>query len=167
MTDVPIERGCLAVMPRSHRKETTIHCPGKTSDFDNSIPDQILGTPEGEQEPKLLPVKKGGAVLFTQYTEHGGMPNLTDKLRWSFDLRFNPAGQSSGREIFPGFLARSSVNPDSVLQNATAYKQLWDEARAKISRELYQKPIYDNSRWDKYRASEVCSFVGYEETEPV
>ena len=115
MTDVSVERGCLAAMRGSHKKQTTIHCPGKTSDFDNSIPDNILGTPEGEQEATLLPVKRGGAVILTQYTEHGGMPNLTDKLRWSFDLRFNPAGQLSGRSVFPSFLARSKENPEQVL----------------------------------------------------
>lgn len=41
------------------------------------------------------------------------------------DLRYNPIGQHSGREAFPGFVARSRANPDSELDDPKVWASIW------------------------------------------
>jgi phytanoyl-CoA hydroxylase len=119
LADVDEENGCLVVIPRSHSKSLR-HC----SDH-NGIP---LSDLPGEPQP--LPMKAGSVLLFHRQTPHAALPNRTDKIRFSFDLRYQPAGQPTGRDAFPGFLARSKTNPDGVLKTADAWTEMWDRARA-------------------------------------
>ncbi len=64
-----------------------------------------------------IPMKRGDVLFLTKYTLHGSLPNTSDEVRWSFDRRCNPIGQPTGREAFPGFVARSRANPDSELHD--------------------------------------------------
>lgn len=61
--------------------------------------------------------------------------NHSDNIRWSFDLRYNPIGQATGRSAFPGFVARSRENPQSELHDAATWRQLWVDARHKLATE--------------------------------
>ena len=36
-----------------------------------------------------------------KHTIHGSLPNVSDEIRWSLDLRYNPTGQPTGRPEFP------------------------------------------------------------------
>ena len=69
-----------------------------------------------------------------EVTCHSSLPNVSDKMRISFDLRYNPIGQPAGRPLFPGFVARSRHNPASGLRDAEAWAQSWYEMRKKLSR---------------------------------
>ena len=62
-------------------------------------------------------------------TCHGSLPNRSDRIRWSLDLRYNPTGQHTGRPVFPGFVARSRRNPDSELDDPAVWAGLWRQAR--------------------------------------
>ena len=53
-------------------------------------------------------------------------------IRWSFDLRYNPIGQDSGREVFPGFVARSRKDPASELRDPAAWAELWYQTRRRM-----------------------------------
>ena len=68
-----------------------------------------------------------------KHTIHGALPNLSDTIRWSFDLRYNPTGQATGRQVFPGFVARSRQNPDSELRDPDQWSQLWTQARTEMA----------------------------------
>ena len=46
---------------------------------------------------------------------HSSLPNLSENIRWSLDLRYNPIGQPTGRAWFPGFIARSKSKPESEM----------------------------------------------------
>lgn len=46
---------------------------------------------------KRSPIGPGGVVLFHPMTIHGSLPNRGDRLRWSFDLRYNRTGEVPGR----------------------------------------------------------------------
>ncbi len=157
MTDAAVENSCLVAMAGSHKKGFEKHCPGKTTNFDNCIPGRLLGDADGKKRPVVLPVKAGSAVLMTMTTEHAATPNKTDKLRWSFDLRFNKIGQPTGRAVFPGFVARSKANPDIAVRKHADYVALWDAARAKLSAEIEETVLYDNSRFERYRNDPACS----------
>lgn len=54
-----------------------------------------------------------GDVLFMhRLTKQGSLPNRSDDIRWSFDLRYQPIGLPTGRPLFPGFVARSRQHPE-------------------------------------------------------
>jgi len=127
ITDATVENGCLQVIPGSHRKSMLQHCPSPQL----SIPEAQFDV----ESAVALPVAAGGAVLFHPQTIHSSLVNVTDSIRWSFDLRYNVTGQATGRPMFPDFVVRSKADPASVTVNAERWCKLWQEARAKLAAE--------------------------------
>ena len=125
VTDATVENGCLQVIPGSHREAMQRHCPSPQL----SIPLSQLNVDSAVP----VPVKAGGAVLFHPQTIHGSLTNLSDSIRWSFDLRYNVTGQSTGRPMFPEFIVRSKQNPASVIVDANRWRCMWEEARDVLS----------------------------------
>ena len=135
LEDVSIEQGPLKVVPKSHKPGLQIHCLNYTGNG----PKQTVG---GAQIPEKLfaaetvvplPVKRGEVILMHKHTIHGSLPNLSDTIRWSFDLRYNPTGQATGRQVFPGFVARSRQNPGAELRDPDQWSQLWSQARTEMA----------------------------------
>lgn len=160
MMDVPLEKGPLVVIPRSHKKDggkVTTHCAGKGIAVENYIPSKLLGDDRGGKEVIPLPVKAGGVVLLNRFTEHSALNNKSDELRWSFDLRWHPTGQPNGRPAFPEFVARSRANPASELRDAATWKQMWVDAKWNILNELYKGDIYNIERLRKFANSPICA----------
>lgn len=152
MTDATVKNGCMMCVAGSHRQEMTLHCPGShaTSSAEIYIPDDLI-----DQE-KVVPLEvgRGGVVLLHQLTEHGSYDNNSDQIRWSFDLRYHPIGHKTGRDIFPGFVARSTANPDQVLTDADAWARLWHDTRDQI---VAGKHVQFNERWLKYGRHQLCA----------
>ena len=152
MTDATIENGCMMAVEGSHIKEVTMHCPGShaSSSAEIFIPDELI------EEDKIvsLEVGKGGIVLLHQRTEHGSYDNRSDKIRWSFDLRYQPVGEKSGREVFPGFVARSRANPDQVLADPDAWAQEWFDTRDRI---IAGEHVQFNERWLPFSRHQYCA----------
>ena len=73
---------------------------------------------------------------------HGSLSNISDNIRWSFDLRYNPIGQDTGREIFPGFIARSNNDSSNEFRDSKKWKILWEETRKKMSK-INQEDMMD------------------------
>jgi len=80
-----------------------------------------------------LPMQPGDVLFMHRRTRHCGLPNMSDRIRWSFDLRYQPIGQPTGRQWFPGFVARSRAEPATELRDAAAWAQLWRDARSKLA----------------------------------
>ena len=97
-------------------------------------------------------MKRGDVLFLHRRTCHGSLPNISNKVRWSFDLRYNPIGQHTGRKAFPGFVARSRANPESELHDAAQWAASWDEAQRKIVAEGSETFF---NRWDEN--AEVCA----------
>ncbi len=133
VTDATVENGCLQVI--GNETELLPHCPQKQT----AIAPGLIDT----RRAKPLPVKAGGAVLFHPMTPHASLPNLSDGIRWSFDLRFNVTGQPTGRAHFPEFIARSRANPDTELRDWREWKRMWEAARARLA----TGPHIDIHRW--------------------
>lgn len=129
-TQADEENGCLAVVPGSHRRELVTHCQSShaLTRGQISIPEPLV---EPNQVP--LPMNPGDAVFFHSLLQHAGLPNRSDRIRWSFDLRYQPIGQPTGREWFPGFIARSTAKPRSVLEDPRTWSQLWQDARTRLA----------------------------------
>ena len=82
VTDATVENGCLQVI--ANETELLPHCPQVQTSIAEGFIDKSAARP--------LPVKAGGAVLFHPMTPHASLPNLSDGIRWSFDLRYNRTG---------------------------------------------------------------------------
>ena len=149
LMDTDEENGCLQVVPGSHRgADMLTHCPGGKDVQGNLL------IPESEFEigkAVAVPLKKGDALFFTKYTVHSSFPNNSDRIRWSFDLRYNPVGQPTGRAFLPGFVARSRSKPETELHDAAKWREMWEDARAALAESDH--PGY--YRWDGSEA--VCA----------
>ena len=152
MTPAQVENGCMVAVPGSHRADPALamHCPGSTvSSAEIFIPDDLIG-----QDVVPLAVERGGLVLLHQRTVHGSLENTSDRLRWSFDLRYFRTGQASGREVFPSFVARSRTAPEAELRDADAYREAWFDARDRLAA---QGEIAFNTRWSRYGDHPLCA----------
>jgi ectoine hydroxylase-related dioxygenase (phytanoyl-CoA dioxygenase family) len=115
------------VVPRSRRQGLATHCPGGVGVH---IPDKLFAI----EEALPLPMRKGDVLLLHRHTIHGSLDNTTDdQVRLSFDLRYQPVGQPSGRPVFPGFVARSAAQPAAVLRDPMAWAESWYDARERLA----------------------------------
>ena len=94
-----------------------------------------------------LPTRRGDALLLHKRTIHSSLSNVSDKIRWSFDLRYNPTGQHTGRGAFPGFVARSRRNPDTELRDRDEWSRRWHRTRAELAAVAYSAPF---NRWSAH-----------------
>jgi len=152
MTDATTQMGCMQAVPGSHRWASLgKHCPGRAGVGEIFIPPELV-----DAHPQVdLSVKAGGVVLLNKKTWHGAGPNNSDRIRWSFDLRYQPPGHTTGRECFPAFLARSVAQPNHVLQNANEWAESWQRARTEIS--AGKRDAVFNERWRRYRNDPMCA----------
>jgi len=152
MSDASEQMGCMRAVRGSHHWQSiSKHCPGRGGVGEIFIPDELIE----QHEVVNLDVKAGGVVLLNRRTWHSAGPNLSDKIRWSFDLRYQPPGQHTGRLCFPGFLARSSATPDQVLADAPAWAALWQKAKTDIVNGTTTAVF--NERWEQFRDDPVCA----------
>ncbi len=138
LTDASVESGCLQVIPSSHRDGIHTHC---FSPYGMRIPDDELAL----DQALPVPTRRGDALLLDKRTCHGSLPNVSDRLRCSFDVRYNPIDQATAREQFPGFVARSRRAPESALTDPGAWLALWHDARARLAAAA-EPPVFH--RWD-------------------
>ncbi len=122
LTDASERHGCLKVVPRSHAEGLRLHCPQNGS---MHIPAALV--PENRVRP--VPLSRGDVLFMHRRCMHASLTNVSDEIRWSLDIRYNPIGQPTGRSFLPGFVARSRANPESELHDPTAWRQLWLDAR--------------------------------------
>ena len=155
LTKATVQNGCLVVQPRSHRDGLLPHCPNDAPATNRNggslglhIPDAFLAPEEREVDMEM---DAGDILLMHRRTPHASHRNRSDHVRWSFDLRYNPTGQPSGRSAFPGFVARSAKEPWTELRDPIAWTDMWLEARARVS----GAPMPAFNRWD--RSAVTCA----------
>ena len=135
--DATVENGCLQVIPRSHLAGLLTHCR-----IDGvRIPDALL-----PGEPRPVPVRAGSVLLMQRRTVHSSLENRSEGVRWSFDLRYQPVGQPTGRGVFPGFVARSAAHPEQELHDPEAWRRSWERTRAVLSGS--EQPTFNRWRTD-------------------
>jgi ectoine hydroxylase-related dioxygenase (phytanoyl-CoA dioxygenase family) len=129
LTDADKEMGCLQVIPGSHRGDLSLHClhpdPHRIG-----IPEMLLGEVRQSVETRL-----GDVHFHHRRLQHGSLPNLSDRLRFSFDLRYQPTDQtsvSSGMPdgvMVPGFIARSPSDPEREMRHWREYADYQEAMR--------------------------------------
>lgn len=137
LTDATEENGCLIVVPNSHHDGVLQHCPTGAG---LQIPERYFR----KQDMIPLPMRRGDALFMHRRTCHASLSNNSNDIRWSFDLRYNPIGQTTGREVFPGFIARSRQNPQSELRRADEWADLWYQTRSRLAQQEIHPAI---NRW--------------------
>jgi phytanoyl-CoA hydroxylase len=137
LTEATVENGCLQVIPRSHRADLIGHCPTEKG---VAIPEKLIPTAQAV----ALPMQPGSVLLMTSRTVHSSLDNVTQgEIRISFDLRYQPVGEPTGRPAFPGFVARSAAHPESILRDPAAWARLWHDTRAHLA--TMENPTFN--RW--------------------
>ena len=131
ITDATELNGCLCMIPGSHREGLAPHC------FE--IPQKFRSS-----NVTPLAMKAGSVVFFHRLTKHSSLPNHSEDIRFSLDLRYSPLGLPTGREEFPGFVARSRKNPAEVVTDHRQWAALWQDARARL---IEQGEVVFGSRW--------------------
>src|SRR4029079_15493064 len=134
--DATVENGCLVVWPQSHRQGLLDHCPNPGG---LRIPGQLLSG-----KAKSMPMRRADALLMHKLTVHASLSNHSDNIGGSFDLRYNPIGQPTGRSAFPGFVARSRTHPETELTDAGEWAQMWTYAREQLAQVGHDLPF---NRW--------------------
>jgi ectoine hydroxylase-related dioxygenase (phytanoyl-CoA dioxygenase family) len=121
LVDATLDNGCMEVICGSHRTPLFEHEQGlgPAGNF-KGVRDQDL--PPGERV--LCPVREGGVLLIQHKTFHRSLPNNSDHIRWSLDLRYSDPDMPTGRDDVPGFITRSRRRPDSVCDTATQWNRM-------------------------------------------
>jgi hypothetical protein len=140
LMDANIENGCLQVVPGSHTGKLLTHCPGYRETVGLTIPTHMFAA----NAAMPVPLRKGGALFMHRRTIHSSLPNVSDRIRWSFDLRYHPIGQPTGRSVFPGFVARSKSRPETELHDPEKWYLMWENTRDSLARS--EQPKFN--RWD-------------------
>lgn len=138
LTTATVRHGCLQVIPGSHRGDILVHCPGGPAGLE--IPSSVLS----REGAVAVPLERGDALFLHRRTAHASLPNISNEIRWSFDLRYNPTGQATGRSAFPGFVARSRSNPSTELRDPAVWARMWDDTRRRLATDEPEK----FNRWD-------------------
>jgi ectoine hydroxylase-related dioxygenase (phytanoyl-CoA dioxygenase family) len=111
LVDTNLDNGCLHVWPRTHKTRVVgFHNERHTG----TAYTEIDMKDQAERHAVPLPVPAGSAILFNDRCIHSSTPNLSDHVRWSLDLRYQPTDQERMVEYGVGFLARSRKNPRRV-----------------------------------------------------
>ncbi|MGI8915895.1 MAG: phytanoyl-CoA dioxygenase family protein [Chloroflexota bacterium] len=141
ITDATEENGCLCVVPRSHHGGLVTHCSAQKGGARHGlhIPDALRG-----DNVVPVPIKRGGALFLSRRTMHASLQNESDGVRWSFDLRYQPIGQPTGRPVFPSFVVRSRQQPERAVTDWRTWADLWRTARTNMVR---NPPAGKLNRW--------------------
>ena len=146
LLDAPVESGCLQLIPRSHRRELLTHCMGNMGIH---VPDQSL-----ELDSAIpMPMEAGDVLFMHRHTCHGSLSNVSDRIRWSFDVRYNPTDQPTGRGFLPGFVVRSRRDPETELRDPAEWDRLWHDTHARLA--ALPSDATTTYRWDGEAA--VCA----------
>jgi hypothetical protein len=103
------ENSCLQVAPGYHRGELYAGYNDEETGFlglSKEVRATLTGVP--------IRMEAGDALCFNQLMPHGALPNRSDAIRWSMDVRYEaaPTATESGKK--QGFVARSLERPEWV-----------------------------------------------------
>lgn len=122
VTDALEEHSCIKVVPGSHHAPMLEHLPGMW------VPATAL-----PGAPVTLPMRRGDVLFLHRRMLHASTPNVSEQVRMSFDFRYQPIDQPTGRPLFPGFVARSGRHPERARVDAAMWRQSWLDTRARLA----------------------------------
>lgn len=113
VVDATVENGCLRVIPRTHHEAVAgFHLETYSGTAYRELDDAAVGRLKARARP--VPVGAGAAIIFNDRFIHSSGANASAHIRWSVDLRYQPADQDPMPQYGAGFLARSRAHPERV-----------------------------------------------------
>jgi phytanoyl-CoA hydroxylase len=113
LVDATLQNGCLRVIARTqHEGVGGFHFETYSGTAYRELDEEIVG--HFRSRARSLPVTAGSAIIFNDRFIHSSGPNLSNHIRWSVDLRYQPADQDPMPQHGVGFLARSRAHPERV-----------------------------------------------------
>ncbi|XP_064616893.1 uncharacterized protein LOC135480894 [Liolophura sinensis] len=115
--DTTEENGCMQVVRRGHREGKVARhtcCQGPTwyVMLEEEDMEKELGV-DMTRDLVTVPVKYGGFLLFHNITPHRSLPNVSNDVRWSVDLRWqSPSSNWGFYDIQEGINFRSASDPE-------------------------------------------------------
>lgn len=122
LIDATEETGCMGIIPDAHQRGFLEH---GTEGGTHILPHLIE-----KDEHIIAECPRRGAVFMTPYTPHCGLPNVSNRVRWTLDLRYQPTGQPTGRPFHPAFVVREPDNPTAEQRDFDTWCERWDDALA-------------------------------------
>jgi len=113
-----VENGCMQFVPGTHKLGTVPH---ESREYYLEIAQESLDP--YVQSAIDVELDPGDVVLFQNLLFHRGQPNHSDRIRWSFDWRYQDARQPTLRKE-EGHIARSHHNPESAVKSADEWANL-------------------------------------------
>ena len=125
-TRTRIENGCMLAVKESHKYGLVNHVTGSKGQV------EIKGKEMIDKLPSIaLEADVGDIILLNKYLLHCSLPNKSKDFRISMDLRYNKAGQPSGRDPLPNFILKSKNKKNIKVQNYKQWIALWEKAKVK------------------------------------
>jgi phytanoyl-CoA hydroxylase len=129
MVDATRATGCMEVIPGAHLLGLCEH--------------NTKGSIKPECMPSLPAVAaecpRGGVIFMHRLLPHRGLPNVSNKVRWTLDLRYQKTGEPTGRPFYPDFPVRSAADPASVLTDHSEWVRRWERALVEGKNQIWHR----------------------------
>ncbi|WP_024806325.1 phytanoyl-CoA dioxygenase family protein [Nocardia sp. BMG51109] len=134
LVPVDAESGCLAVVPGSHRHGVL---PKITDEYGiTRLREPLAHTGEP------VPLRPGDALLFDDLVLHRSLDNVSDRVRWSIDIRFASDDPAHRAKSPGGFRVSSAGQPPETFEQWAAK---WDPKTGVMRRHLRRLDLYARS----------------------
>ena len=146
-TKTTIKNGCMITVEKINRIGLLNHISGYRGQVELKNSELL-----DDMEHVYLEANVGDIILLHKHSIHCSLPNRSNHFRISADLRYNIAGQPSGREPLPNFYVRSKDKKNLKIKNFKQWLTLWEKAKEKcIPRKYafkYPLPTFKNNKRD-------------------
>jgi len=144
LVDATEESGCLQIAPRSHEAGILEVAPSDHGLI--WITDEEMAA----FDPVTVECAPGDVLIFTDHTAHCSLPNRSNFVRWTFDIRFTQATAGFRDKAPGGFVCHTAGDPSALTT--------FEEWAAKYDAEHGVFGRY----WSRRRGDEVPDEVGRE-----
>ena len=125
-TKTTIKNGCMITVSKFNKLGLLNHI----SNYNGEV--QIKNSEIIDRHKAVaLEANIGDIILLHKHSVHSSLPNRSNNFRISADLRYNKAGQPSGREPLPSFYVRSKNKKNLKIINYKQWLGLWEKAKKK------------------------------------
>ena len=125
-TKTTIKNGCMITVSKFNKLGLLNHI----SNYNGEV--QIKNSEIIDRHKAVaLEANIGDIILLHKHSVHSSLPNRSNNFRISADLRYNKAGQPSGREPLPSFYVKSKNKKNLKINNYKQWLGLWEKAKNK------------------------------------
>jgi len=120
LIDANVENGCMQVMKGGHKTGNIAPhtgCSGQTWHIEavtNELP-SFLGV-SCDSDIVTVPTTMGSVLFLNNLIPHRSLPNLSDKIRWSFDFRYHKTGEPAGYSMKPSIILSKQDDPNYTIE---------------------------------------------------